>query len=968
MTDILGNIIDLIGTVVGTNGSAASKNLGGFFFAAFCWGFLLLLARSKRMLDPEEHDKLLISGFALGLGVNLIMITVALAQTAGLFRAANLRLFFPPLKHTIRGLAFITISAAYIHYLSRGRQTSRRYLRIGIISTIAVYAATFWWWGKFAAANPGSSFGSTWCDWAFHINASLLLLFPLIYIALKTRGWQRYYITTAMLFFFAYEFLKIPDMAGGEKFESLIAPTRHGLHLTAIPILGYVFIREQYERLRNAYRQTSLGHRRQQLVERLLTLGLESKDPGDKIVEMVQLTTTIPDADLLPEAALFLRKDDCLCLETALSHDSKKLPCRICTERETGQTVCPHALSGRPCFSFIPGHEGKKGFYCLPLFSSKSGFMGLLSIGAQKNRLNEPEVAAILDTVAKSIAMGLERTRLLDELEVQKSRLEEEIKSQTAELKEVNHFLNAEMEAHKKAAREATAASEAKGAFLANMSHEIRTPMNGIMGMTELLLMRGDTSTEQKKFLEIIKTSSDRLLEIINDILDISRIEAGRMELQSDTFRLASILKEVRDLLLVKAREKNLSLDLGPIAGLPEFLIGDTGRLRQILVNLIGNSMKFTEKGGVLLSVATAEPEDLNRELREKEIGLRFTIKDSGIGIPADKQDLIFEAFSQVDISPSRKFSGTGLGLTISAQLVEIMGGRIWLNSEPGAGTEFHFAIPFEKGKKDAISTHLRPEQPNITGLNILLVEDEPINQIFAQTLLTDMGCRVTLAPNGADGVRMARKTRFDLILMDLQMPGLDGFTASMQIRQGNPSEHPGVPIIAMTAHALAGDREKCLRNGMDGYVSKPVDIETMYAEITRILGQNYKPGKIKSSPQTTAGEHLLDYDLLLEKRCRGKKELAHSLVLNLVRESGPRWIKNTATAIADKDSVLLGRTAHAIKGTAALMHAAKITGTGEELEQAAAAENFPRARNLLENLRQELTLLAEWCEEEGFL
>ncbi len=949
MADTTHTLLDMATALFGSKGGLGD-NLPGFVFSAFCWGFLLALAVSKQRLERERHIPLLIGGFSLALFRSLFMALITLIDHSGLAAHSTLHLFFPPAEHLVLDLGLIAISASYIMYFGGAWQTSRRYLRAGFLTTIATAAASFAWWPGFSASHPGTTFGSTWCDWAFHINASILLLFPITFIMLRTRGWRRNTIVLSLLLFFGYEFLKIPDMATGETHEHLFAPLRHGMFLSAIPVLAYVFLRDQYERMRESYREIRLGHSRQKLLEKLLSTSLESTDRDQVVHEMLKTTVTIPDAELKGEAALFLNDDEGLRLEAGLNFHGITPPCSGCGPTEGGSGPCADLIAAETCFCRTAG------YYCLPLVSGQASLTGVLFLAAGRNRLHEPAIATTMEAVAIAFSLSLERTMLLDELKHEKASLAAQVRERTRELEEANRFLEAEMEAHKKAARKAMAASEAKGIFLANMSHEIRTPMNGIMGMTELLLMRGDTSEEQKRFLEIIKTSADRLLGIINDILDLSRIEAGRVELQEDTFNLAGLLEEVRDLLLVRAREKNLSLDILIDTALPRFLTGDSGRLRQVLVNLTGNALKFTEEGGITIKAAPADPADLKRRPGRDEVAVLFSVKDSGIGIPADKQELIFEAFSQVDPSPARRFGGTGLGLTISAQLVDLMGGRIWLASEPGSGAEFFFTVPLRQGGKTARPRQEQAKGAPVGGLDILLVEDEPINQLFAETLLADMGCRVTTASDGAEAVSLAGRQGFDLILMDLQMPGMDGFTATIEIRNGR-GPCARTPIIAMTAHALRGDREKCLACGMDGYVSKPVELERLYAEMARVVGDVNS----SRSPLAKTGAAPIDVEALVEKRCRGKKELARALIANLVHESGPRWLARAGEAIKKNDAELLAQTGHAIKGTSTLVYAREIAATGSGMEEAARKQDFGRAAELTEALKRQLEAMEAW-------
>ncbi len=368
----------------------------------------------------------------------------------------------------------------------------------------------------------------------------------------------------------------------------------------------------------------------------------------------------------------------------------------------------------------------------------------------------------------------------------------------------------------------AQAASRAKSEFVANISHEIRTPMNGILGMLNLVL-RTDSEADRRACLDDALTSAHSLMDLLNDVLDLSRVEAGRMDLEDVPFSLPRILQESARLIASRAVEKNLALKVQCDPAIPEWVRGDPTRLRQVLVNLLGNAVKFTSQGAIGVS---AEPLGAD---------IHFLVSDSGIGIPKDKQSLIFEPFRQADGSTTRRYGGSGLGLAICARLVEMMGGRIWIESEPGKGSVFHFTAQFRAATAgdlplpaaagaDGSASPLAPEP----ALRILLVEDNRINRKIATRMLEGQGHRVVTAENGRLAIERFREGGFDAILMDVQMPEMDGLEATRAIRGLEAGAGHHIPIVAMTAHAMKGDREMCLQAGMDGYVTKPIATEEL--------------------------------------------------------------------------------------------------------------------------------------------
>jgi PAS domain S-box-containing protein len=508
-------------------------------------------------------------------------------------------------------------------------------------------------------------------------------------------------------------------------------------------------------------------------------------------------------------------------------------------------------------------------------------------------------------------------------------------------------------------------ANRAKSEFLANISHELRTPVNGVLVPTELMLA-SPLLPEQRDHLKDVESSAHALLAVIDDLLAFASMETGKLQIAPREFLLRSAVDDALRKLTTRAHAKGLKLAWRVDPAVPDRLIGDWPRLCQVVVHLVGNAIKFTEKGEAIVTIKTAN-----------ESVLHFDVMDTGIGVPLDKQQVIFEPFVQADGSMARPYGGAGLGLAISTRLIEAMSGRLWVESTPGRGSVFQFDVPLVAAPvvvagSDGVSTASPTKLPRLSRpLRLLIAEDNALNQKMSVALVQKLGCSAVVASDGAEALSALRREPFDAVLMDVQMPGMDGLEATIRIRAGEEGSGVRLPIIALTAHAMKGDRERCLEAGMDAYLSKPVSFHDLYlvlADLADRLKSRSAPDAVEEMSRTMSDpkppSSVYDPQVALT-RVGGDEELLRELIEVFLSDS-PKWLSDLRKAAADGNAVDLRRAAHTIKGAVGYFGADEAGAAADHLQELGRAGDAAAAVAVVPELEQALERLTAALNAAG--
>lgn len=769
--------------------------------AGLLWLVLIWLAYHQRQFEAGIKKKLII-GFTLGFLSEAIMVVVMVLNSSGFVPYETLHMYYPPVEHLLREVAIVWVMSAYLHYL-KSRKSGDALLTFGLSIIGITFVITMPGWAYYSSSYPATSFGQTRYDMAWHA-IDIVLTGSAMLMTLRIPGWLRMAFFAALCCYFVDDFIVLSWLESCDAFSLLYNPVRRSLHLVSILLFGYVFMREQWEL--QELSEAELQHNKRELCKFAEALEVRV---AERTAELEVVAMRLRHAEELAHLGYwsYVKEDDLFFgseevfnifeapyYESGVYSQDLKAYYRPedCEEMESKLAELLEHGTAYDVTRQI----------CLP-----DGRIKYIHIKCRPGDTPDEDAVGTLQDVTLQVMM---------EMAMQERELELIAARHSAE-----------------------DANRAKSAFLATMSHEIRTPLNAMTGNLTLLSMSG-LNEDQKQYMRNCTSASQGLLRVINDVLDFSKIEADKIELVNERYSPLDMLENLVNMFSCRAEEKLISLNLDIGGHLPAYIIGDRQRLTQIISNLLSNAIKFTVEGDITLAASITHSD-------HGAIELNISVRDSGIGIPAELHAVVFESFTQLDNFTTRRQGGTGLGLAISRRLVEIMEGELTLVSSPGAGSTFTVKIPV--AICNAPSAKAVPKKA-IMGIarKILLADDDELGRMVVTTLLERKGHTVTAVENGARLLEAIQGDTFDILLTDISMPDMEGTEVARIIRSDERNcGNRQVPIIALTAHAFVNDRARFIDCGINGYIAKPFNFEELLTLIEELCS-----GSIALAPHTS--------------------------------------------------------------------------------------------------------------------